>query len=139
MLNLPLEEIMTEYPIRVRENVLLANVSHLLLRHRINGILVVKGNNKNHVVGIFTTSDLLKLMDKALSKKHQRMAELKKLAMIPVGQVASRNVISLQKNDTVAKAVAVMHKKKVHTIPIYDKNRLVGVIGKHDILNMALA
>ena len=139
MLNVPLENIMTENPICVKDNVPLGSVSHLLLRHRINGILVVKPNDGNHLVGIFTTSDLLKLMDKALSKKHQRIAELKKLSLTPVGQVATRPVISLQKNDTVAKAVAVMHKKNVHTIPIYDKNKLIGVIGKHDILNMALA
>ena len=139
MLNVPVENIMSEHPVRIKESVRLGSVSHLLLRHRINGVLVVKNDDENHLLGIFTTTDLLKLMDKALAKKRQRMAELKKMAMLPVGQVASRNVISLQKNDTVAKAVAIMHKKNVHTLPVYDKGRLVGVIGKHDILNMALA
>lgn len=139
MLNVPLENIMTEHPIRVKETVPLGSVSHLLLRHRINGIFVVKANDENHILGIFTTTDLLKLMDKALGKKNQRVAELKKMALVPVGQVASRNVISLKKTDTVAKAIAIMHKKQIHTIPIYDKGQLVGVVGKHDILNMALA
>jgi len=139
MLNVPLENIMTEHPIRVKDTVPLGSVSHLLLRHRINGIFVVKADNENHLMGIFTTTDLLRLMDRALSKKSQRVAELKKMAMIPVGQVASRNVISLKKTDTVAKAIAIMHKKQVHTIPIFDKEQLVGVVGKHDILNMALA
>src|SRR5262245_44603879 len=139
MLNVPIENIMSEQPIKVKEDTKLGSVSHLLLRYRINGILVVKNGDEHGLVGIFTTTDLLNLVDKALAKKHQRMTELKKVSMIPVGQVASRSIISLQKTDTVAKAVAVMHKKNVHTIPIFDKDRLVGVIGKHDILNMALA
>jgi len=29
-----------------------------------------------------------------------------------------------------------MHKKNVHTIPVFDKDRLVGVVGRHDILNI---
>lgn len=139
MLNVPLENIMSEHPIRVKEDIRLASVSHLMLRYRINGVLVVRNGDENNLIGVFTTTDLLKLIDKALAKRHQRIAELKKIAMMPVGRVASRSIISLQKTDTVAKAIAVMHKKNVHTIPIYDKDRLVGVIGKHDILNMALA
>lgn len=139
MLNVPLENIMSEHPIRVKEDIRLASVSHLMLRYRISGVLVVRNGDENNLVGVFTTTDLLKLIDKALAKKHQRIAELKKVSMMKVGQVASRNVISLQKSDTVAKAIALMHKKNVHTIPIFDKGRLVGVIGKHDILNMALA
>ena len=139
MLNVRIENIMSEQPIKVKEDVPLGSVAHLLLRYRINGVLVVRNGDDHQLVGIFTTTDLLNLVDKALGKKHQRIAELKKVAQLPVGQVASRNIISLQKSDTVAKAIAVMHKKQVHTIPIFDKDRLIGVIGKHDILNMALA
>jgi len=139
MLNVRIENIMSEQPIKVKEDVPLGSVAHLLLRYRINGVLVVRNGDDHKLVGIFTTTDLLNLVDKALGKKHQRIAELKKVAQLPVGQVASRNIISLQKSDTVAKAIAVMHKKQVHTIPIFDKDRLIGVIGKHDILNMALA
>ncbi|MFA5088704.1 MAG: CBS domain-containing protein [Candidatus Omnitrophota bacterium] len=37
-----------------------------------------------------------------------------------------------------AKVIAIMHKENVHTIPVYDKTKLVGVIGRHDVLNAAL-
>src|SRR3989338_3042102 len=122
MLNVRIENIMSEQPIKVKEDVPLGSVAHLLLRYRINGVLVVRNGDDHKLVGIFTTTDLLNLVDKALGKKHQRIAELKKVAQLPVGQVASRNIISMQKSDTVAKAIAVMHKKQVHTIPIFDKD-----------------
>ena len=49
---------MCEHPIQVKENVSVGKVSHLLLRYRINGILIVEKNNENRLIGIFTTTDL---------------------------------------------------------------------------------
>ena len=138
MKNVKLESFMSEHPIKVKEDVNLKTVAHLLLRYRINGILVVKSQNENELVGILTTTDLLKIINQALNKKKHRLTELKNIEAIPVGQIASKNICSLQKNDDVMKAVALMHRKNIHTIPIFDKDHLVGVIGKHDILNMAL-
>ena len=138
MLNVCVEDIMSEQPIKVKENVLVGSVAHLLLRYRINGILVVKEKNEHELVGVLTTTDLLRLIDIALSKRLHRMKALKKIAHLTAGQVASRNVMSLQKGDKIIKAVVLMHRKNIHTIPIYHKKKLVGVLGKHDILNMAL-
>ena len=42
MLDVKIEDIMCEQPIKVKENISVGNVAHLLLRYRINGILVVK-------------------------------------------------------------------------------------------------
>ena len=138
MLEVTLENIMCDHPIKIRENVLIGGVAHLLLRYQINGVLVVKSNDKNKLVGILTTTDLLRLIDGALSKRRQRLKALKKIGMMKAGQIASKKIISLQKTDSVMKATALMHRKNIHTIPVYDKNKLVGVIGKHDILNIAL-
>ena len=138
MQNVRIEDIMSEQPIKVKENVPVGSVAHLLLRYRINGLLVVKEKDEHHLVGILTTTDLLRLIDVPLSKRIHRMKALKKIAHLTAGQVASRNVQSLKKGDKVVKAVALMHRKNIHTIPIYHKKKLVGVLGKHDILNMAL-
>lgn len=138
MLKLLVEDIMTTHPIKVKDHVPVRSVAHLLLRYRINGILVVRKDNEHAVVGVFTTTDLLRLINQALGKRRQKLRELQKLANLPVGKVASRRVFVLQKNDRVIKAIAVMHKKNIHTIPVYDRGVLVGVVGKHDVLNIAL-
>lgn len=137
-LDITIENIMCEHPIKVKEDASLAGVAHLLLRHQINGILVVKTTDESRLIGIITTTDLLRLINGALSSRTQRLQALRKIGFMKAGDVASKKVISLQKSDSVMKAVALMHRKNIHTIPIYDKNKLVGVIGKHDILNMAL-
>jgi len=139
MITATLEDIMCDHPITVKEDVSVGVVAHLLLRYRINGILVVNRDNKDELIGIFTTTDLLSLINLALSEGGKKIEKLNKLSEFPVGEVSSKNIISFQKNDKVTKVIAVMHKKNVHTIPIFHHNKLVGVVGRHDILNVALS
>ncbi|OGX08761.1 MAG: hypothetical protein A2Z88_00845 [Omnitrophica WOR_2 bacterium GWA2_47_8] len=138
MLDIVIENIMCDHPIKVRESILIGSVAHLLLRHQINGILVVKDNDENKLVGVLTTTDLLRLVNAALCRRTQRLKAIKKVGLMKAGQVASKKVFSLNKHDNIMKAVVLMHRKNIHTIPVYDKGKLVGIIGKHDILNIAL-
>ncbi|MDD5070199.1 MAG: CBS domain-containing protein [Candidatus Omnitrophica bacterium] len=137
MLKITLEDIMCNHPITVKDDVKVGGVAHLLLRYRINGILVIDRNDENLLKGVFTTTDLLRLIDEAVSGDRQRIQELRRVSELAVGEVASKSIISLQKDTTVVKAIATMQKKGIHTIPVYDGNILVGVVGRHDILNIA--
>ena len=139
MHNIEIHEIMCEHPIKVKESVSIGNVAHLLFRYQINGILVVDDDNDKRLVGVFTTTDLLNLMAKAVSEGKHRIDELQDISQKPVGEYSSHNVTSLQKTDKIVKAIATMHRKKVHTIPIFDGDELVGVLGRHDVLNIALS
>ena len=134
-----LEDIMCEHPIKVREDIRVGMVAHLLLRYRINGILVVKKDDENQLVGILTTTDLLKLLARALSNGKQKLKELEMISNFPVGQVATKNVVTLSQKTKIIKAIAIMHKKNVHTLPVYEDGKLVGVVGRHDILNAAFS
>lgn len=138
MLNLFLEDIMCDHPIKVKETASVGEVAHLLFRYQINGILVVS-DQEEKFIGVFTATDLLRLMADAISQGIHRIEELQKIGDQSVGAYAVRDVITLQKTDKVVKAIAVMHRKNVHTIPIFDGENLVGVIGRHDVLNVALS
>lgn len=129
---------MFEHPIRVKESVSVGKVSHLLLRYRISGILVVKSKDDNKLVGIFTIADILRLINDELSKGGHRIKHLKEISKLPVGKVANKKIVVLKTKDKVVKAIALMHKKDVQTIPVYEGKKLVGVVGRHDILNIAL-
>ncbi len=137
MLHVKLEDIMTDHPITVKDNVKVGGVAHLLLRYRINGILVVSQEDKNKLLGILTTTDLLRLLDKALARQTGKLELLEEFSEIPVSDVATKEVVSFQKDTSVFKAVAIMHMKNVHTIPVYSGDELVGVVGRHDVLNAA--
>lgn len=137
MLNVTLEEIMSEHIVTIDEKTTVGEAAHLLLRYQINGVLVVGKKNRNKVLGILTTTDLIKFLDKAFSTKRGRLAELNKMAGLPALGIASRRLVKIQKDTRISKVIAIMQKKKVYTVPVFDKERLVGVVGRHDILNVA--
>ena len=137
MLNINVEDIMSEVVIKVKEDLSVGKAAHMLLRHRINGILVVEKGDDNKLVGIFTTGDLLKLVDVILAEGSGRITALDKLSGMPIGKITTKDIITLKKGAKVSKALAIMTNKNVHTIPIYDGDKLIGIIGRHDILNAA--
>ena len=137
MLKVTVEEIMTEEVIRIDEDATVRQAAHILLRFQINGVLVTQKNNRNNVVGLVTTRDLLKLLDQAMSIHGHRKPVLDKIARMPVGNISTKNILKVQKNAKIEKIIGIMHKKNLHTIPVYDGDKLVGIVGKHDILNAA--
>jgi len=137
MLKTALENIMSEDVISIKNNATIGQVAHILLRHRINGILVVSKDDPNEIVGIVTTTDLLRLLDDILSQQGNRMAELEVVGDMPVASVLTTNVVRVSKNTKIEKVIALMYKENKHTIPVFDDEKLVGIIGRHDILNTA--
>lgn len=137
MLKTTVENIMTENIVKLGKEATVMDAAHILLRFQINGLLVLEKKDSDKVVGILTTTDLLRLLNKALSKHAHKMSELDKIGRLQLKNVVSGNVVKVQKNINLAKVIAIMHRKNVHTIPVYDGKKLVGIIGRHDILNVA--
>jgi len=137
MLKASIEDIMTEDIVTLGEGASVTHAAHTLLRFQINGLLMVSEQDHNKVTGILTTTDLLRLLDKALLEHGRTLLVLDTIGKLPIKDVASKNVIKVQRDAKLGKVIAIMHKKNVHTIPVYDGEKLVGVIGRHDILNAA--
>ncbi len=139
MLKASLKNIMSEVVVTIPENATLAQAAHILLRDRINGILVVKKDNRKKVVGVLTTTDLLKLLDGSFSRRGVKIKTLNQISRLPVSAVSSRRVLRIPKSMKIRDVINIMHTKNKHTLPVYDGKKLVGVIGRHDILNAAFA
>ncbi len=139
MLSIPVGDIMNDHPIKVKADVTIRNVAHLLLRYRINGILVVDPENTDELLGIFTTTDFMNLIDMGITQGQKKMQALNEIADRPVRDFVNRQFLKLQQTDTTAKAVGLVHKYNVLTLPVYDGNKLVGGIGRHDLSNIAFA
>jgi len=130
---------MNDHPIKVRADVSIRNVAHLLMRYRINGILVVSPDDPDLLMGVFTTSDLLAIIQEAMAIGAHKIDALNAVADHPVSDFLGDEIVKLQQKDSAAKAIGLMHKKDALTIPVYDGTRLVGVLGRHDIINIAFA
>jgi len=129
-------DLMSENIVKIKESATIKDAAHILLRFQINGLVVTSEDGQSSI-GVITTTDLLRLLDRALSRSVQKMAALDQISKLRIGAVASKRVIKIQKSAKIERVVNLMRKKNVHTIPVYDGRKLVGVIGKHDVINAA--
>lgn len=85
------------------------------------GSLVVIEDNK--ISGIITSTDVLKAI--AGGKDPNRTT---------IGEVMSKNVITIEPDTSLEKAVEIMIEKRIKKLPVLDNNKLVGIITASDII-----
>jgi len=59
---------------------------------------------------------------------------IQKIAAITVRNAMTKNPVSVHPDTDIEEIAALMVDKGFHTIPVEDKGKLVGIIGKEDIL-----
>ena len=143
------KDIMSRQLITVTPQTDVVEAAGLLLEKGINGVPVVEGER---LVGILCQSDLVAqqkaiplpsvftLLDgfvplgsaSKLDKAVQRMAATK------VSEAMTPNPVSAHPETTLEELATLMVDKKYHTIPVVDQGKLVGVVGKEDILRTLL-
>ncbi|MEW5722809.1 MAG: CBS domain-containing protein [Thermodesulfobacteriota bacterium] len=142
-------DIMSREVITVTPRTGLKELAEVLSVHRISGVPVLE---EDRVVGIVSQSDLVAQNKKPhvpaavtlfdwviyLESMDRLEEELKKMAGTKVGDIMSRKVISVTPRTPLEEVATIMAEKKVHTIPVLEEGRLVGVIGKLDIVRSLL-
>ena len=145
------KNIMTKNVITVSPETGITKVAKLLLDHSINGIPVV--DREDRLVGIICQSDLIVQQKKfplpsvftildgtipLVSPRHFEK-EIEKMAASTVDQAMTRNPITLSPESSIEEIATLMTDKKIHTLPVLDQGKLVGIVGKEDILASLLA
>ncbi len=138
MLEGKIRDIMSKNVVTIKEDINIGFVSHMLYRHKINGILVVDKDDEKKIKGIFTTTDLLNILGKAAENEKDIEKTLKEMSAIKVSELGNREVITLSPEDSILDAIRLMSTRHIHTLPVVDKGELVGVVGRHDILNISM-
>jgi CBS domain-containing protein len=143
---LKVKDIMTKELITVSPNTEIIQATKLLLENSINGIPVTDETGK--LVGILCQSDLIAQQKKlpipsfftfldgliTLTSMKQIEKQVQKIAAITVGQAMTPNPVTVQTDTDIEKVAALMVDRNFHTIPVVDKGKLVGIVGKEDIL-----
>ncbi len=124
------EDIMTRGVITTTKDVTLAKVAKEMIKARISGLPIV--DKKKKIIGVITDTDLFIVMDMI---KSGDIVENKKQAISnPTVKFAMSTYFSkIKKNTTLDEIIAIMKYKDVHTLPVVEKGKLVGVIGRRDV------
>jgi len=140
------KNIMTKDVISVSPEMDIAQAAKLLLEKRINGVPVVDPTGK--LVGILCQSDLIAqqksiplpslftLLDGYISlTASKRMdKEVEKNAASKVAEAMTADPVTVNPETDIEKIAALMVEKNYHTLPVIDSGRVVGILGKEDVL-----
>ena len=147
MNNKTAKDIMTTDVIVAKTDDSIANVATLLIKEKIGGLPVVDENNK--VVGIISETDI---MQKETDIESPRVLnffqgliflddikkledDMKKVAAYKVEDLMSKDIITVNENDSFDFVANVMIKKSINRVPVVDKeNFLKGIICRYDII-----
>lgn len=143
---LKVKDIMTKNLITVTPDTEITHASKLLLEKHVNGIPVV--DRSGTLVGILCQSDLIAQQKKlpipsvfsfldgliSLTSRKHFEKEIQKIAAITVAQAMTANPVTVSPETTIEEAATLMVEKNFHTLPVLEGSRLVGIVGKEDVL-----
>ena len=118
----------------------------ILLDNHVNGVPVV--NDKQELVGILCQSDLIfqqktmpippifTLLDSIIPLSSSKKLEdtLRKISAATVDQAMIKNPVAVSADTPLSEIASLMVEKHFHTIPVVDGKKLIGIIGKEDVL-----
>ena len=140
------KDIMTTDVITISPETEIAQAAKLLLSNRINGVPVV--NDAGELVGILCQSDLI-IQQKnipipslftfldgfiPLTSSKKLDEEVEKIAATRAGDAMTANPVTVSPDTEIEKIAALMVEKSYHTLPVVDGGKLVGIVGKEDVL-----
>jgi CBS-domain-containing membrane protein len=139
------KDIMTRDVITVKTDTTIEDFARILMKYQINGTPVVDDNG--NLKGIVTENDLisknsrlhiptiLRLFDAFIPLGTSRLeVEIKKMAASTVAEICTRDVTTIDEETSVEDIATIMTEKKIHLLPVLKEGKLVGILGKKDII-----
>jgi CBS domain-containing protein len=144
-------DIMTTRLITLSPEMDFASAARILLDHHINGAPVVDDDGR--LVGILCQSDLvaqqkklpvptlLTLLDSfiQLTSKKELERQARKIAAMTVSEAMTPKPVTVKPDTGLETVAALMVDSNLHTLPVIEDDRLVGIIGKEDVLRTLLS
>jgi CBS-domain-containing membrane protein len=140
------KDIMTKEVISVRRETTVRELAALFCERRISSAPVV--NEQGELLGMVTETDLIE-RDKSLhiptvvsifdwviylesDKRFEK--ELQKMTGQTVGEIFTSPAVSVLPETPVSEVADIMSRERVHSIPVVEDGRVVGVISRFDMI-----
>jgi CBS domain-containing protein len=140
------KDIMTRDVVTVTPDTSIEELANRLVNNEISGVPVI--DDAGALYGIVTENDLISrnkrlhiptvvsFLDAAIylesSKKFEQ--EVKRVSATKVGDICNRKVVSITEDTTIVDIATIMDEKKIHILPVVRNNKVVGIVGKRDIV-----
>ena len=139
-------DIMTQDVVTVNKNQPIGDLSKIFIENNFNGVPVL--DNTGKVVGVVTQGDLIEqnknlhiptviaLFDAVLFLESEKKFEddLKKITGSKIEDIYHKNLITVSPDTDLNEIITLMAEKNIHTLPVLDGDKLIGIIGKRNII-----
>ena len=148
---LKVKDIMSKDVISVTPETEITKAAKILLEKRINGMPVIDPFGR--LVGIICQSDLVAQQKGIpvpsvftflesfipLTSRKRLDKEMEKIAALTVKEAMTLEPVTVSPETEIEDVARLMVDKKYHTLPVVEDGRVVGVVGKEDVLKTLLS
>ena len=146
MKNIKARDIMNKNIKTVKPETTIKELAAFFLKHQISGAPVM--NDNEELIRIVTEGDLIfrdanvhlptvvTLFDSIfyLESPHKYEHELQKIIGGKTEDIMTKDVVTVEMETDMTVLATIMHEKKCHLLPVMDQGKLVGIIGKADMV-----
>jgi CBS domain-containing protein len=124
------KDIMTKTVVTIGEDKTLSEVAKIMIKKRISGLPVLDKNKK--LAGIIVNRDLFLVMD--MIESGNVIEENSNTKSDPkVSYAMSKQVVTVKKSTNLDEIISTIKYKNVHTLPVLQGKKIVGIIGRRDV------
>ncbi|MCK5241971.1 CBS domain-containing protein [bacterium] len=146
MKHIKAREIMTKEVLSVKPDTTVKEVAQFFLNNKISGAPVL--DEQENLIGIVTEGDvifrdanihlptMITLFDSIiyLESPNKYAHELQKIVGGKVEDIMTKEVVAIQPETELQEMATIMHEKKRHLLPVLENGKVVGVVGKADMV-----
>ena len=139
-------DVMSRDVITVKPETSLRDLAEILSQNNINGVPVI--DDAGQLIGVVCESDLVErnkplhiptvfvILDSIIPLENpwRMQKEFKRLTSTKVEDIFSSPAISVNPDTDITEVARIMSEKEIHTLPVVDRGKLVGVVGKGDVI-----
>jgi CBS domain-containing protein len=140
------KDIMTREVITVSPDTSVEELGRLFIEKNISGAPVVDSEGK--LYGIVTENDLIQREKKfhiptiirifdailPLERESKVEEEIRRMTATVVKEICTKEVITIEEDTPLGEIATIMSEKKVHLLPVLKEGRIVGIVGKKDVI-----
>ena len=142
------KDIMTSGALTLKPETDVATAAQLMLEKHLNGLPVVDQDGK--LIGVLCQSDLVAqqksismpslftILDGfiSFSSNEELEKEVNKIVATKVEHAMTPSPVTIEPDTSIEKVADLMVEKKFYTLPVIEDGKLIGVVGKEDVLKV---